>query len=437
MNSGVSILSKMLRCSSMRKSNIIWSALLLILFLFFVNIVVLKTTSEAHAATSSTTTSLLQEQINVRTTEVVQLNQEIAKYQAEIQQTGADKKTLQAAINVLNLQRKKLETQILATQNQIATVKLEITQLNSNISGTQSSIEEDQAALAEDVRSLSAADEQSLILQILSADSLAEVWSDVDATLQVQTAIQNQVQVLITKEEQLAAAQTASKEKQAVLSSQKQNLAGEQVALTQTQLQKTRLLIETNAKESNYEKLLSRAKAELEGFSTFAKNAGGFGLLSNQTSCDSWGCYYNQRDSAWGDDPLDGTQYSLKSDGCLVTAMAMVMTHYGYRNVTPVTINTNPGNFASYYPAYLLFTIHVDGVSATRKAATINATLSTGNPVIVGLYAYGGTHFVVLTKKIGNDYLMRDPYIPNGKDISFSAHYSLRNIFGISRVIIN
>ncbi len=407
-----------------------------ILLSLVTDVVIFRAIPSAQAAPSGTTSSL-QDQINMHTAEIAQLNQEIAKYQAEIQKTGADKKTLQAAINTLDLQRKKVETQILETQNQITTIKLEITQLGSNISDTQSTIEGDKAALAEDVRSLSATDEQPLILQVLFANSLAAAWSDVDATLQVQTAIQDQVQALAAKENHLTADQAISVGKQIVLSEQKQNLAGEQTALTQTQLQKTRLLIETNAKESNYEKLLSRAKAELEGFSTFATNAGGFGLLSNQTSCDSWGCYYNQRDSAWGNDPLDGTQYSLKSDGCLVTAMAMVMTHYGYRNVTPVTINTNPGNFASYYPAYLLFTIHVDGVSATRKAATINATLATGNPVIIGLYAYGGTHFVVLTKKVGNDYLMRDPYIPNGKDISFDAHYSLRNVFGISKVVIN
>ena len=47
--------------------------------------------------------------------------------------------------------------------------------------------------------------------------------------------------------------------------------------------------------------------------------------------------------------------------------MAMVMTHYGYRDVTPVTINSNPENFAAYYPAYLLTTINVDGVSAAAK----------------------------------------------------------------------
>ena len=199
---------------------------------------------------------------------------------------------------------------------------------------------------------------------------------------------------------------------------------------------KSELLTATKAEESNYEKLLAAAEAELNSFSAFAQNAGGSKLLVNQTVCDSWGCYYNQRDALWGNNPLDGTRYKLASDGCLVTAVAMVMTHYGYRDVTPATINSNPDNFASYYPAYLLTSINVDGVTATRKVAAIDATLATGNPVIVGLYAYGGTHFVVLVSGKRGNYVMRDPYVANGKDISFSAHYSLRRIFAVTKVVI-
>jgi hypothetical protein len=199
---------------------------------------------------------------------------------------------------------------------------------------------------------------------------------------------------------------------------------------------KNQLLVETSAKESTYQKLLAAAQAQLQSFSTFAQNAGGSKLLANQTSCDTWGCYYSQRDALWGNIALNGTQYKLASDGCLVTAMAMVMTHYGYRDVTPVTINSDPNNFAAYYPAYLMLTINVDGVSATRKTAAIDTTLATGNPVIVGIHAYGGTHYVVLVSGSKGNYIMRDPYIANGKDISFSASYSVRSIFGIARVVI-
>jgi hypothetical protein len=245
------------------------------------------------------------------------------------------------------------------------------------------------------------------------------------------------MQTLRNEEGNLADSQATSKQKQVTLTSQQQSLASQQQSLVAAEQSKNQLLAETNAKESVYEKLLAAAESELASFSAFTKNAGGSGILASQTSCDAWGCYYNQRDAAWGNDALDGTQWTLASEGCLITSMAMVMTHYGYRDVTPITINTNPDNFAAYYPSYLLTTITVDGVAATRKTATIDATLATGNPVIVGLDAYGGTHFVVLVSGRKGNYVMRDPYVTNGKDINFSDHYSVRDIFSVSKVAIS
>lgn len=378
----------------------------------------------------------LQTQIDANNQAIAQLNQQIAKYEAAIQQADADKETLQNAINKLELQKKAVQAQINATQSQISTTQLQIQQLGSSIADTQDAIDANHAALATDLRSLQQADTQSLVAQMLSSNSLSDAWNDADAIGQVNTAIQDKIDTLANQKQALAASQTASQQKKAALTEQKATLSSQQTTLTQTTKQKTQLLAETNASEAQYQKLLAQAKAQLASFSTFAQNAGGSGLLSNQTSCDSWGCYYNQRDSSWGNQSLNGTKYQLKSDGCLVTSMAMVMTHYGYRDVTPVSINSDPSNFAAYFPAYLLMTIHVDGMSVTRKSSYINATLAGGDPVIIGLNAYGGTHFVVLTKRVGNDYLMRDPYIPNAKDVSFSAHYSLRQIFGVSKVLI-
>lgn len=127
----------------------------------------------------------------------------------------------------------------------------------------------------------------------------------------------------------------------------------------------------------------------------------------------------------------------MASDGCLVASMAMVLTHYGYKDVTPVTINSNPNDFTAYAPAYLLTSIDVDGVTATRKSAAIDATLATGNPVIVGIDAYGGTHFLVLVSGSKGNYVMKDPYITDGNNISFTDHYTLRSIFAIAKVVIS
>ncbi len=390
-------------------------------------------TTDAGANSSSS----LQSQIDANNQQIATLNQQIATYQQELQQVGANKKTLQAAINALDLQRSQIQTQVAVTEKQINVTQLQIQQIGGEITNTQATIASDQASLGAYLVSLQKSDGQPLFMQVLSSDNLADAWSDVNANLQIQDAVQNNMNILKEQESSLSSSETASQQKQATLTSQQQSLTSQQQTLSATVQSKNQLLTETNAQESTYEKLLAAAEAQLQSFSAFTQNAGGSGALGNETVCDAWGCYYNQRDSAWGTDKLNGTKYTLASDGCLVTSMAMVLTHYGYRNVTPVTINSNPGNFAAYYPAYLLVTINVDGVNATRTTSAIDATLATGNPVIVGLNAYGGTHYVVLVSGSKGNYIMRDPYVQNGDDIPFSDHYSLKSIFSVTKVTVS
>ncbi len=378
----------------------------------------------------------LQNQIDYDNSQIQQLNQQIAQYQAQLRQLGSDKRTLQAAIRALDLRRSQIEAQIAMTQSQINSTQTQIQQLSGQISATDKKISQDKADLAQYIREIQANDSRPAIMQMLAAGSFSQFWQSVDQTNTVLDAVKGKVRDLQAAQENLQNAKNTQVQKSDQLSAQQQTLASQQQSLNVTEHSKSRLLSETNSQESRYQKLLAQAKAELESFSNFARNAGGANLLPHETSCDAWGCYYNQRDMAWGADPLNGTQYNLASDGCLITDMAMVMTHYGYRDVTPATINSNPDNFASYYPAYLLYTITADGVTATRVQSEINAELATGNPVVVGMRVYGGTHFVVLVSGSNGNYIMRDPYIANGKDINFFDHYNLREIYSITRVVV-
>ncbi len=396
-----------------------------------------QTATTATSTDTTTSSSSLQAELDANNQEMASLNQQIATYQAELQQVGANKKTLQAAINGLDLQRSKVQTQISLTQYQIKSTQIQIQQLGGEIADTQQSVTSDQTALAAYIRSLQRAEAKPLIVQMLSSGGLVQSWSDLNQTLEIQGGIQSEMLALKQEEGALTNSQTASEQKQSTLTAQQQSLATQQQSLAATEQSKNQLLTETNSQEATYEKLLAVATAELNSFSAFAANAGGTKILGNQTICDSWGCYYNQRDALWGSLPLDGTKYTMAADGCLVSAMAMVLTHYGYKDVTPETINANPNDFAAYSPAYLLTTINVDGATATRKTTAIDATLATGNPVIVGINAYGGTHFVVLVSGSKGSYIMKDPYITDGNNISFSANYSLRSIFAISKVIIS
>lgn len=210
--------------------------------------------------------------------------------------------------------------------------------------------------------------------------------------------------------------------------------------LSQEKVNKQDLLSQTQGSEATYQSLLTQARAQLAAFSNFAALRGGASILSNQTICDDgWsGCYYNQRDSQWGNLALNNTEYTIASDGCLVTSMAMVYSHYGHRNVNPISINSNSNNFASYFPAYLKYIITADGATSTRVGSIIDDTLSSGHPVVVGVSYDGGSipdHFVVLISGSAGNYKMNDPFTPNGHNIPFTDHYSVGSIRQIHKVV--
>lgn len=217
----------------------------------------------------------------------------------------------------------------------------------------------------------------------------------------------------------------------------KKQLEAYTAQLNQEKNSKQDLLNQTKGSEATYQSLLAQAQAQLTAFSNFTQSQGGASILSNQTVCDDWGCYYNQRDSQWGKTALNNTQYTLAGEGCLVTSMAMVYTHYGHKNVNPLTVNSISDNFASYYPAYLKYTITADGATSNRVSATIDSELSSGHPVVVGVSYDGGPipdHFVVLISGSNGNYKMHDPFTPNGNNIDFSSKYSVGGIVQIHKV---
>jgi peptidoglycan hydrolase CwlO-like protein len=363
------------------------------------------------------------------------LQGQIKQYEQKIADLQGQERTFSSQIQLMDNQIKLTEYKIEATQEQITSLTLDIDTAAKKITSLQGTLETSIAVL---INRIVATYEVGTIqpLQILLTSSSA---SDFFTRLNYLRLAQAHDKKLIYDTQQAKVDYVNQKD---ILQSQKA-----QVELLKKQLQtysgqldqekqaKQRLLEETQGSEANYQSLLSQAKAQLAGFSGFATSRGGASILTNQTVCDDWGCYYNQRDSQWGNASLNNTQYSIASDGCLVTSMAMVYTHIGHRGVTPLAINSNPSNFASYYPAFLNKIITADGLTTTRIASEIDSELNAGKPVIVGIrYANGDTHFVVIVSGSNGNYSMNDPFTPNGHNISFTSKYSMNNIYEIDKI---
>ena len=363
----------------------------------------------------------------------------IDQLKQKVAELGQQKRTLQSQIQQMDIQISLTSLQIQSSEKKILETQTEIEKLGSRINNLDASLNTLSRLLLRQITKSYKTRTISLIDLLFETKDV----NDLANKIKYLHASQNNNQKLLVQVQEAK----SSYEEQKVIREQKKteldhlivNLNAQKEDLKTQQTQKERLLTDTNNDENTYQTLLTQAEAQLKGFGSFVANQGGSSLLSNQTSCDDWGCYYNQRDSQWGGNSLNNTGYTIASDGCLITSMAMVYTHFGHRGVTPQTINSNPFNFASYYPAYLNMTIVADGVSATRVYSTIDSELSSGRPVIVGISYDGGPnpdHFLVLISGSNGDYKMNDPYTPNGHNIPFTDHYSVGSIRTINKINI-
>ncbi len=366
------------------------------------------------------------------------LKQQIKDLESKVADLRGQAKTLSSQIGVMDNQIKLTQLRINSTEEQITTLTDDIdltTRKISNLEETLSNLTK--VLLTRIVATYEVGSAQSLQVLVSSSNI-----SDFFARASYLRIAQAHDKKLIYETEQAKVDYSNQKDifedKKKKVEALKKQLEGYTTQLNKEKVSKQKLLDETEGSEANYQKLLSKARAQLAAFSNFTASRGGASILSGQTVCDDWGCYYNQRDSQWGNTALNNTQYTLASDGCLVTSMAMVYTHYGHRSVTPLSINSNADNFASYFPAYLKYTIAADGASSNRVGSAIDSELSAGHPVVVGISYDGGPisdHFVVLISGSSGNYKMNDPFEPNGHNVSFTDHYSVGSIREIDKVV--
>lgn len=366
------------------------------------------------------------------------LENQIRQYESKISDLQGQEKTLSSQIAIMDNQVKLTEARIADAKVKIANIEKDIDIAKDKVGSLEQTIATSTKALLGRISATYQVGSSSPWEIFLTSGSIENFFTRLKYLRIVQAYDKKTIYAAEQAKVDYSNQKSIYEDKQAEAEALSKKLQNYTNQLEQEKKGKQSLLSDTQGSESNYQRLLAAAKAQLAGFSSFAANQGGASLLSGQTSCDDWGCYYNQRDSQWGALALNNTQYTIASDGCLITSMAMMLSHYGHRGVTPISINSNSDNFASYYPAYLKYTISVDGVTAQRIGSIIDSTLGSGHPVIVGIrYSSGDTHFVVLKSGSGGNYVMNDPFVPNGKNINFTDHYSVASIFEVDKVVIN
>lgn len=357
------------------------------------------------------------------------LTDRINCYSDKLTSLSEQSKTLSNQIAQFNTQIQLTTAKIAQTEEKISLLGGRIDQLQGSLSALT------EAFSSRAVETYKMARFGDTFMLILSASDLNQAVARFHSLQVVQESDRTLMQKWQMAQINYKSQKTDQETLQAELSKQKADLNNQKVA-------KNALLAQTKNSEQTYQQLLKQAEAELASLANFTGSAS---LLSNQTVCNDWGCYYNQRDSQWGNNLINGSNdcngpCNIVRVGCLVTSVSMMASHLGHRDILPSDIaSSSPDNFSVGTALLKRGTINVKGVNISRStiATKLSPDLVSGGPVIVGInYGPFSTHFLVIKSYTDGKYIMNDPYTENGHDVPFTDHYSLNSVFDVERVSI-
>lgn len=362
---------------------------------------------------------------------------EIESLKSKISELQGQAKTLASAISYLTNKKALTQKQVETTEYQIDTLTLEITSLGGKIENTEETLDSHVKALIADVQSSYKEPELGPFQLLFSTRS----FSDLETRSRYIQLAQSQHGQILRRTSQVKVDYDKQKQEkeaaQAKVEALKKKLEQQQKDLEQQEQAKRQILSDTKNSESNYQKLLAQAQAELASFRAFTSSKGG-GMLPPQNSPDGW--YYSQRDQRWGNMTIGNSGLTKSPDtildvGCLVSSVAMVKKKYG-EDVTPATIASKPDYFylntgAMRRPWPAPNGHHYEIVDR-RDLGLIDSALKDGFPVIAKLSVRTnvvGTHFIVLKSGSNGDYTIHDSW--EGYDKKFTSLYSTGQIISI------
>ena len=212
-------------------------------------------------ALAQTEIEKLQEQISERTDRLTDIEAEIAKFEIQLLEVGAEKKTLQGAIYQLETERKKVGAEINKTEALITSTDLEINKLILEIGVAENDIATAENTIGEIIRTQYRHNEESLLEILLQHDKLSDFMREVDSFEQIKNQMATHVASLDQLKTVLEERQESSVSKRSNLASLKDQYSDQNKVLVNNKAEQNQLLSATKNEESNYQTLLANKQA--------------------------------------------------------------------------------------------------------------------------------------------------------------------------------
>ena len=388
--------------------------------------------------TTDSANSANQQEIQDKQRQIEDLQKKAESYRQMIEMKQGKSQTLQNQIDLMEGQIASLTSDISKLQQDINKISDEIEKLVIQIEEKKKDIENKKKILAGVIQSYYENNQDSLVEFFLRNTKLSDFLSQSDYAAQTSNKVDEMLTIVINARDELEKDKKElqkkndeQKEKQGKIMEKKHSLDGEKAS-------KENLLIQTQGEEKKYQDLLSRVEAQKQEL------LGDIDELSSERSSElaaveatiekpksglastSW--YFSQRDPRWGDQHIGFSNTLMKSYGCAVTAVAMVLRYHG--------VDINPGSLAQqpiFYHDLIVWPKQWKGVELVSSTGhgninwnTVDEEIKNKNPVIVFVKSTkrGAGHYVVIHGKDKNgEYVVHDPYWGSNLFLSSTKAY--------------
>lgn len=363
-------------------------------------------------------------------------------------------------IDIKRKQGESLSNQLEITDSNIAQVEVQmdiskqkIDEYNSEIARIENQIKEKEALiksqrgiLAKLVQSYYEINIASPVISYLADGNAASFIVKKDRVSQTSDKIRELVQSVRDIKSNLESQSSELDKKKGEVVKEHENLKDQGTNLETIKSSKEALIAQTKGEEARYTQLLARVEAQKQELLDIDQYFEASGLSvdsypkppSSLFASTSW--FFSQRDPAWGNTTIGNTKTLMKSYGCAVTAVAMVLKKQG-GSETPATLAKKPifsGDLISWPSSWssprLSLVSSVSHASNAVNWSTVDAQIKKGNPVIVyiGKTQGGGGHYVVIHNKEAKTgkYVVHDPYF--GANIYLDTTRALVGAMGVN-----
>ena len=241
------------------------SAFLFLLF-FAIDYAAAQTVDSTQGTAPSSRVDELKQHISNKADEIKKLESDIALYQTQLENVGNQKKTLQSAIQILDLTRAKLGKDTQLTQKKIERANTAIKDLTQNIGQQEERIKKNKQLVADTIHKIAQTDGDTVLEIMLTNNSISDFFQDVDELSRMQVAVRDSIKSLENLKKDLGLKRFSQQAEQKQLSILNAQLTDQKAIADQNKREQTSLLKETKNQESNYKKLLAEKAARKKQF---------------------------------------------------------------------------------------------------------------------------------------------------------------------------